>query len=101
MHKVAVFLVPQLVDAQGGKEDPTAPCGSRDNECCMGTDEPVMGGVDFVDLADKTQGTDGPELGITEFTASLNGYAFLFKSAVNAATFTSDPWRYAPRYGAF
>jgi len=31
----------------------------------------------------------------------IGDYHFIFKSAANAAKFTADPWKYAPRYGGF
>lgn len=99
--KLALSLCVGLSDAQGGQTDPTAPCGSRDAACCESKDFPVMGGIDFVDLASKAQAVDGPDLGSSEHSATLNGYTFNFKTAENAAAFEADPWRFAPRYGAF
>jgi hypothetical protein len=60
-----------------------------------------MGGVDFVDLAGKKQGTDVPDFGSSSFSATLNNYTFLFKSAANAETFKGSPWSFAPAWGGF
>eukprot|EP00662_Eupelagonemidae_sp_cell21_P035706 gene35706-424_t len=46
---------------------------------------PVLGGVDFVDLANnKTRGGG-------RRSATLNGYTFRFVSAANAAAFAASP----------
>ena len=56
-------------------------------------------GVDFVDLATKrAPGVAAPALGDPANAATLNGYAFYFLSAANAAAFAADPWRFAPAY---
>ena len=88
--------------------DPAAPCQvtGDDTEGCCWTDKrfPVMGGVDFVDLAtNKVQGVDSPALveGLPQHERYLNGYVFVFLSSTNAALFEADPWRYAPAFGGF
>lgn len=63
---------------------------------------PVLGGVDFVDLLEsKTEGTDKPDFGTSDFTSTLNSYTFHFKSQDNKGKFDADPWKYAPAYGGF
>jgi len=60
-----------------------------------------MGGIDFVDLASKTQGKDTAIFGIPSITAQLNGYTFQFLTVSNKAAFEADPWSYAPAWGGF
>lgn len=60
-----------------------------------------MGGVDFVDLAGKVQGTDSPSYGKASISATLNGYRFLFLSSQNQELFEADPWSFAPAWGGF
>jgi hypothetical protein len=65
---------------------------------------PVLAGVDFVDLQEvRATMTDPepPQFGTPEFSAKLNNYTFLFKTAENQAKFVADPWRYAPIFGGF
>jgi YHS domain-containing protein len=91
--------------AQGGTVDPKAKCPDatpRTPECCTANKTaPVMGGIDFVDLAGKTQGKDGPVYSGMKFTSLLNGYTFGFLSQANKDTFDADPWSYAPAWGGF
>lgn len=71
-------------------------------DCTEKSAGPVLGGVDFVDLMlYKNEGQDAPELGSSQFNASLNGYTFWFKSAANQGAFAADPWKFAPAYGGF
>ena len=63
---------------------------------------PVLGGVDFVDLATKKkQGTDAPAMGLAAHVEYLNGYPFHFATADNAKIFAHDPWAFAPSWGGF
>lgn len=91
--------------AASAQEDPRAACvGTRPGaaECCYSDlGAPVLGGIDFVDLASKSQGRDAPAFGSAAFVSHLNGYEFRFGSASNAATFAANPWRYAPSWGGF
>ena len=84
---------------------PDAPCPNvrpSDASCCQKTSTgPVLGGIDFVDLASKTQGKDAPIFGVPSFSATLSNYTFLFTSAANAAAFKASPWSYAPAWGGF
>lgn len=70
---------------------------------CMNTSKPVLGGVDMVSFTSRSliQGQDAPVVGSARFNATLNGFTFHFESERNAATFRSDPWRYAPAWGGF
>ena len=85
--------------------DPTAPCANTQAgapQCCYSNKTAtVMGGIDFVDLASKKQGTDSPVFGLESITAQLNGYTFQFLTDANKAAFEADPWSYAPAYGGF
>ena len=104
MGRLAVALV-VLCLGRGGlaqKVDPTAPCDSHNDTCCYSNSTPpVFAGIDFVDLAAKSQGVDAPILGTSEFSTTLNGFSFFFATAVNRDVFVSDPWTYAPSWGAF
>ena len=91
-------------DEASSGSDPTAPClgaTPMNATCCIDTKGPVMGGVDFVDLAQKVQATDAPEFGSAAFSLILNGYKFHFKSDANAKAFEADPWKFAPAWGGF
>jgi YHS domain-containing protein len=61
----------------------------------------VAGGIDFVDLAGKTQGKDAPAFGDASHKTTLNGFPFHFTSDANRAAFDADPWTYAPAWGGF
>ena len=66
---------------------------SRKGKYMWNKSAPVLGGVDFVDLATvKKEGEDVPALGSAEFVAQLNGYPFHFLNAQNAKTFAADPY---------
>ena len=84
---------------------PDAPCPNAspmDTSCCTKTSTgPVLGGVDFVDLATKKQGNDAPAFGSAAYSATLNNFTFYFVSAANAAAFNSSPWTFAPAWGGF
>lgn len=101
----ALSVVVAAVVGQGhnGKVDPNAPCQDQsDDACCYKTKTaPVLGGIDFVDLAAKKQGVDSPVFGSDAYTAELNGYSFHFTSQANADTFAAAPWTYAPACGGF
>ena len=91
---------------QSGGISPRAKCPDAypgGASCCYkNTSAPVLGGVDFVDLAfKKKQGTDAPAMGTADFVEYLNGYPFHFTSANNAKTFANDPWAFAPSWGGF
>ena len=85
--------------------DPDAPCPDakpNDASCCYDDlSVPVLGGIDFVDLASKDPGKDGPAMGSSTFSATLNNYTFFFLSEENKKTFVSNPWNYAPSWGGF
>ena len=112
MGRFALLALLALVRAQlnadddeaSAGSDPTAPClgaTPMNATCCIGTAAAVMGGIDFVDLAQKVQATDAPAFGSAYFTSTLNGYTFHFKSDANAKAFEADPWRFAPGWGGF
>ena len=89
-----------------GQISPRAKCPNAypgSAACCYHNKAaPVLGGVDFVDLATKKkQGTDAPAMGSATHVEYLNGYPFHFTSAENAKTFASDPWAFAPSWGGF
>lgn len=44
---------------------------------------------------------EGHVQGSSEYQATLNGYTFYFSSAENRDLFESDPWTYAPMFGAY
>ena len=92
-------------DDEGTPSDPSAKCTTAqpsNPKCCFGnTTAPVLGGIDVVDLASKTQGKDSPVFGEESISKTLNGYTFLFATAQNAATFEASPWTYAPAWGGF
>ena len=90
----------------GAQVAPDAPCPDArpmDSSCCTKTSTgPVLGGLDFVDLATKKPGVrDTPLFGSAAYTATLNNYTFHFLSADNAAVFKSSPWTFAPAWGGF
>jgi len=71
-------------------------------QCCYGNfTAAVAGGIDFVDLAGKTQGKDAPAFGDASHKTTLNGFPFHFTSDANRAAFDADPWTYAPAWGGF
>jgi len=39
--------------------------------------------------------------GVEDYQATLNGYTFYFSSSANRDLFLSDPYSYAPQFGAF
>lgn len=92
-------------DEASSGSDPTAPClgaTPMNASCCIDTiNGAVMGGIDFVDLESKVQGTDSPGFGLLAYSVNLNGYQFHFKSDANANAFKADPWRFAPAWGGF
>ena len=91
-------------DEASSSIDPASPCPSAtpaNAACCINSSSPVMGGIDFVDLATKVQATDAPVFGDVSFSAQLNGYMFHFKSDENRAAFEADPWKFAPAWGGF
>ena len=97
---------PSTDDDEGTPSDPAAKCTTATPStptCCFeNTTAPVLGGIDMVDLASKTQGTDAPTFGnCASFSAALNNYTFCFVSKENVATFDADPWAYAPAWGGF
>merc|ERR1711981_71689 len=92
----AALLVGQLLLAAG------APV----TDSCTGTNLPVLGGIDVVDFENLKESSwtaagDPPTKGDSQFTGTLNGYTFHFKSAANQAKFAADPWKYAPAWGGF
>ena len=96
------ILAPLLALAQVAPDAPCPNVSPSDAKCCQKTSTgPVLGGIDFVDLATKTQGQDAPIFGVSSFSATLNNYTFLFKSASNAAAFKASPWSFAPAWGGF
>ena len=95
-----------LLVALAGQISPRALCPDAKPSsaaCCYhNKTAPVLGGVDFVDLAmTKQQGEDPPTLGDAKFARMLNGYFFHFINEKNADTFSSNPWAYAPSWGGF
>jgi len=102
--KKCIFLA-LTASAAHGQVESGAPCSNTmpSNDACCYEDKntPVMGGVDFVDLANKKQGQDGAVFGSSDHKKTLSGYAFHFLSAANAETFAKDPWKYAPAWGGF
>ena len=91
-------------DESGSAVDPNSPCPSakpQSPQCCFNSTAVVAGGVDFVDLAGKTQGKDAPAFGNASHTTTLNGYTFHFTSDANRAAFDADPWTFAPAWGGF
>jgi len=73
-------------------------------ECCTDQSLPVLGGVDFVDLASKSPG-ELPVLGspkfATTFSTNYGKWPFYFISKKNKKQFEADPWKYAPAWGGF
>ena len=54
-------------DESGSAVDPNSPCPSakpQSPQCCFNSTAVVAGGVDFVDLAGKTQGKDAPRIAL-------------------------------------
>ena len=73
-----------------------------DTACCQkSSNGPVLGGVDFVDLATKRQGKEAPAFGSAAHSATLNNFTFHFLSGENAAAFKASPWSFAPAWGGF
>lgn len=74
--KMAAVMSVMMI-AAAAQVDPKAPCPyttPRDASCCYNhTLAPVLGGVDFVDLAGRKQGRDSPVFGNQQFAAKLNG----------------------------
>ena len=97
------WLAPLLAIAQVAPDAPCPNVRPSDATCCQKTSTgPVLGGIDFVDLATKRQGKDAPIFGVSSFSATLNNYTFLFSSgAANAKTFEASPWSFAPAWGGF
>jgi len=99
-------LAPLLAALASAQVDPAARCpnaGPSSAQCCYGNKtSPVMGGVDFVNLATKKdKGVDEAAYGLSSITAQLNGYEFLFLTEANRKAFTDDPWSFAPAWGGF
>ena len=88
-----------------GQVDPASPCPDArpsDASCCSSNHSaPVMGGVDFVDLATNKAAGAAPEFGSTKYSSTLSGYSFHFKSQANVDVFDADPWSFAPAWGGF
>ena len=98
-------LAAAAVATARGQVDPASPCPDArpsDASCCSSNHSaPVMGGVDFVDLATNKAAGAAPDFGEARFSVSLSGYSFHFKSQANADAFDADPWSFAPAWGGF
>ena len=95
-----------LLSTTSSQISPRAHCPNatpRTASCCyQNKSAPVLGGIDFVDLATtKKEGADAPSMGEPEYSADLNGYPFWFKNAKNAEIFENAPWQFAPSWGGF
>lgn len=101
----AVSVILTGLAAVLAQKDPSSQCPDATPtaaDCCFtNKTAAVMGGVDFVDLASKKQGVDGPVFGSAAFSATLSGYTFHFLTAANRDAFNQDPWSYAPAWGGF
>jgi len=90
-----LFALPLLAQSECDHDLPF------DCNCADRSYGPVTAGVDYVEMFQKVERVDIPEFGSSQFTATLNGYTFWFKSAENQAKFIGDPWTYAPNVGGF
>mmetsp|Transcript_32073 Transcript_32073/g.37702 ORF Transcript_32073/g.37702 Transcript_32073/m.37702 type:complete len:86 (+) Transcript_32073:82-339(+) len=64
----------------------------------------VMGGYDVVayhDLEASDHGVKGTSSLTSTWTVGANKYDFYFSTEDNMALFSSDPWKYAPKYGGY
>jgi YHS domain-containing protein len=71
---------------------------------CSSTDNPVLGGIDFVDFYSRTgensQGDTAVE-GLSTIQSVYNGYTFNFLTESNKAAFEKSPETYVPQFGGF
>jgi hypothetical protein len=100
--KVLSLLLSAMAGMASAQNDPNARCPNatpNSAQCCYkNMTAAVMGGVDFVDLASKQEGEATSSFGDARFSATLNGFTFLFVNEANKDKFASDPWRFAPAW---